>query len=824
MNGSDHARYDPRAAERRWSAFWEADGTFRTRDDGVGGRRYLLDMFAYPSGDLHMGHAEAWAISDAVARYWFMRGHDVMHPVGWDSFGLPAENAAIRRGTHPAEWTYRNIETQAASFRRYGIAVDWERRLHTSDPEYYRWTQWLFLRLREAGLAERRESFVTWCPHDQTVLAREQVVEGRCERCDTLVTRRRLTQWYLRTGDYAQRMLDDMALVEDGWPSRVLAMQRRWIGRSEGAYVTFPVPSHDTEVTVFTTRPDTLGGVTFLAVAPEGDLSEALCTPDRRAALAELVARVGSMSDVERGSTVGETRGAFLGTSARNPLTGQEVPIWAAEHVLPDYGTGAVMGVPAHDQRDLDLALRHGLPVRVVVDTGEDPVATGRATTGPGTYVAPDLLAGLQDRDQAVRVVGEALAAAGAGRLAVSYGLRDWLISRQRYWGCPIPVVHCPVCGEVAVPDAELPVRLPDLAGAQLAPRGRSPLAAAEDWVRVPCPRCGGPAARDTDTMDTFVDSSWYLFRYCSPRETGAPFRAEDVARWMPVDLYVGGVEHATMHLLYLRYLTKVMHDLGLVPFTEPVRALLNQGQVVNQGRAMSKSLGNGVDLGEQIDRHGVDAVRLTLVFAGPPEADIDWADLSPGSSARFLQRAYRLARDVTSEPGSDPATGDVEVRRATHRTVEVVTDLLESRRLNVAVARVMELVNLLRKAMDTAPGPADPAVREGVEVATQMLSLVAPYVAEEMWEALGCPPPVARSRWPVADPALTAHDSTTCVVQVGGKVRARLQVAPDATADALLDLALAEPAVARALAGREVHRVVTRPPHLVNVVPAASG
>ncbi|HEY0238780.1 MAG TPA: leucine--tRNA ligase [Friedmanniella sp.] len=819
-------RYDAAAAQLRWQEFWEANATFVPRDDGTKERAYVLDMFPYPSGDLHMGHAEAFVMGDIVARYLRLKGFDVLHPIGWDSFGLPAENAAIQRGTHPAEWTYANIETQATSFRRYGLSLDWSRRLHTSDPEYYRWTQWLFLRFRERGLAYRKASFVNWCPKDQTVLANEQVVQGACERCGTTVTKRQLTQWYFRVTEYAQRLLDDMGELEGGWPDRVLAMQRNWVGRSEGAYVDFAVTLGDGSprpepVRVFTTRPDTLFGATFFVIAPEAPLAAELVTDEHRAAFEAYLEQTKRITEIERQSTDRPKTGVFLGVHATNPVDGEQIPVYAADYVLAEYGTGAVMGVPAHDQRDLDFARAHGLGVRMVVDTGQpDPAETGIATSGDGTYVASGPLDGLTDKTAGIARIVDQLQDDGVGETAVTFRLRDWLLSRQRYWGAPIPIIHCPACGEVAVPDDQLPVELPHLSGAALAPKGTSPLASATDWVNVACPSCGGPAKRDTDTMDTFVDSSWYFFRYCSPGDTAAPFDPDDVRRWMPVAQYVGGVEHAILHLLYMRFFTKVLFDMGLVDFVEPMRRLLNQGQVINQGRSMSKTLGNGVDLGAQIDAFGVDAVRLTVVFAGPPEEDIDWADVSPAGSLKFLQRAYRLATDVTSAVGTDPTGGDPALRRETHRLLAEVTAALETQRFNVAVARVMEMVNAARRTVDSGAGPGDPAVREAAEVVTVALSVVAPYAAEEMWERLGHAPSVADAAWPQADPSLLVATTLTCVFQVQGKVRGRIEVAPDVTEDELRTAALADEGVIRALAGREVAKVIVRAPKLVSIVP----
>lgn len=826
QSGTGQNEYSFSAIEAKWPAVWEELGVFTPADDGSRERRYVLDMFPYPSGDLHMGHAEAFAMGDVVARYWRLKGYDVLHPIGWDSFGLPAENAAIKRNAHPSEWTYANIDTQAASFKRYAISADWSRRLHTSDPEYYRWTQWLFLRFYERGLAYRKNSPVNWCPKDLTVLANEQVVNGACERCGTPVTKKSLNQWYFKITDYADRLLDDMDELKGRWPERVLAMQRNWIGRSEGAHVNFAIepagslPSR--EVTVFTTRPDTLYGATFFVVAADAHLALDLVTPEQHDALMEYREKVKALSDIERQSTEREKTGVFLGRYAVNPLNGEKLPVWAADYVLADYGTGAIMAVPAHDQRDLDFARAFGLPVRAVLDTGEeDPAETGAATAGEGTLINSGELDGLSKAEGIARAI-ELVEAAGTGERAVNFRLRDWLLSRQRFWGTPIPIIHCAECGEVPVPDDQLPVTLPeDLRGEALAPKGTSPLAAAADWVNVACPSCGRAATRDTDTMDTFVDSSWYYLRFASPQYTEGPFDVEAVNRWLPVGQYVGGVEHAILHLLYSRFFTKVLQDLGLVAFDEPFAALLNQGQVLNGGKAMSKSLGNGVDLGEQLDRFGVDAVRLTMVFASPPEDDVDWADVSPSGSAKFLARAWRLGQDVTSPAGTDPAAGDRALRAVTHRTVADAQELLESHKFNVVIARLMELVNATRKAIDAGPGGADPAVREAVEAVAVILSLFAPYTAEDLWAALGHEPSVAAADWPAVEEDLLVQATVTAVVQVQGKVRDRLEVPADISEEDLKAKALESEHVARTLDGRGIRTVIVRAPKLVNIVPA---
>ena len=810
--------YDPHALQDRWLPVWDRLDLHRAGRRAGAPTKYLVDMFSYPSGDLHMGHAEAWAIADVIARFWMRRGFDVLHPVGWDSFGLPAENAAIKRGEHPAEWTYANIDTQAEAFRRYAVSFDWSTRLHTSDPEYYRWTQWLFLRFRERGLAYRKSSPVNWCPQDQTVLANEQVVGGKCERCGAEVTKRELTQWFFKITDYADRLLDDMKELEGAWPERVLLMQKNWIGRSRGAHVDFAIG--DRQVTVFTTRPDTLYGATFFVVAADAALADELVSEAQRPAFEAYRAEVRKLSDIDRQATDRIKTGVSLGVTAVNPLNGEEILVFAADYVLADYGTGAIMAVPAHDQRDLDFARVFGLPVRVVVDTGEaDPATSGIATTGDGVLVNSGPLDGLAKEEAIARAI-TILEERSTGAVAVNYRLRDWLLSRQRFWGTPIPIVHCPSCGEVAVPDDQLPVRLPDLRGAALVPVGQSPLGSATEWLHVPCPSCGGPAQRDTDTMDTFVDSSWYFLRYPSGDYTAGPFDPAQVSKWLPVDQYVGGVEHAILHLLYSRFFTKVLHDMGMLDFEEPFSALINQGQVILNGSAMSKSTGNLVNLGDELAAYGVDAVRLTMLFAGPPEDDVDWADVSPTGSVKYLARVLRLAADVAdlTGPERDPA-----VDKAVAKTVDEVTRLIDVHRLNVAVARFMELTNVMRKAFDAgAAGPA--SLRDGLESLATMLSCYTPYLAEEVWSRLGhdvdSGDSVHDSVWPTADPGLLIDDTVTCIVQVQGKLRDKFEVSPEISEDELRTLALASAKVQAAIDGRELRMVIVRAPRLVNVVP----
>ena len=817
--------YDFRAQEAKWRPYWEKTGVYKPTGNAPKGRRYVLDMFPYPSGDLHMGHAEAFAIGDMNARYYKQCGYDVLHPIGWDSFGLPAENAAIKNGTHPKEWTYKNIDTQAESFKRYAIAVDWNRRLHTSDPEYYKWTQWLFEQFYKKGLAYRKDSMVNWCPKDQTVLANEQVVNGACERCGTTVTKKSLNQWYFKITDYAQQLLDDMEQLEGKWPERVLLMQRNWIGRSEGAEVRFEIEATEAQptesFTVFTTRPDTLYGSTFIVVAADSAFAEQIVAPEQAQALEDYREQIKALSDIDRQSSEREKTGMFTGRYAINPLNGAKLPVWASDYVLADYGTGAIMAVPAHDQRDLDFAKKFDLPIVTVLDVegAEDPAESGIATAGDGVLINSGELTGLP-KAEAIAKATELVEAAGTGEGKVIYRLRDWLLSRQRFWGTPIPVIHCEDCGEVLVPEEQLPVLLPDnLRGEQLAPKGQSPLAAADDWAIVPCPQCGKSARRDSDTMDTFVDSSWYFLRYVSPRYTDGPFDPQAIREWGAVDMYVGGVEHAILHLLYARFFTKVIRDLGLIEHGEPFKALMNQGQVLNGGKAMSKSLGNGVNLGEQLDQFGVDAVRTTMIFASPPEDDVDWADVSPAGSQKFLARAWRVAQDVTSEPGVDAASGDANLHKLVARTVHDVKQLLDAGKFNVVVAKTMELVNATRKAIDSGAGGADPTVREAAETIAILLSLFAPYTAEDMWHALGHDNPVLTAGFPQVDESLLVDDTVTAIVQIKGKVKARLEVSKDISEAELEKQALEDETIAKLVEGSEIRKVIVRAPKLVNIV-----
>ena len=816
-----HEAYDVQGIQEKWLPVWDQIEPFKSaRPDDPRPKKYVLDMFPYPSGDLHMGHAEAYALGDVISRYWIQKGFNVMHPIGWDSFGLPAENAAIKRGTDPRAWTYENIEVQKSSMRRYACSFDWDRVLHTSDPEYYKWNQWLFLEMYKKGLAYRKDSAVNWCPKDQTVLANEQVVAGLCERCDTPVTKKKLNQWYLKITDYADRLLDDMKDLEGAWPEKVLQMQRNWIGRSQGAEVTFEIEGRAEPIAIYTTRPDTLYGATFMVVAVDSALAAELATGGSvESTFHEYLEKTKAASDIDRLATDRPKSGVFLERYAINPVNGEKLPIWASDYVLADYGTGAIMAVPAHDQRDLDFACAMDLPVRVVLETGEeDPVVTGIATAGDGKLINSGSLNGLA-KDDAIAKIIEELAAKKLGKSAKNYRLRDWLISRQRFWGTPIPIIHCPSCGEVPVPESQLPVELPDATGLDLKPKGSSPLGAAEDWVNVACPNCGAAAKRDADTMDTFFDSSWYFLRYTSVQFDDRAFDKEAVKTWLPVDQYVGGVTHAILHLLYSRFFTKVLHDLGHLDFEEPFTRLLNQGMVQMDGSAMSKSRGNLVRLSDELATHGVDAIRLSMVFAGPPEDDIDWADVSPSGSFIFLNRAWRVSGDVTSEPGVDFTKGDLALRKVTATSLFDISFAVESFRFNVAVARVMELVNATRKAIDSGCGGADPAVREAAEAIAISLSLVAPYTAEDMWERLGHKPAVALAGWPTIDESLLKADNVTVVLQISGKIKERIEVSPDISQSDLEALALNNEVIKAEIAGATIKKIITVAPKLVNIV-----
>jgi leucyl-tRNA synthetase len=857
-------RYDPAEIEARWQERWERDGAFRAADDSDRPKYYALEMFPYPSGRIHMGHVRNYAIGDVIARTQRMRGHEVLHPMGWDAFGLPAENAAIERKVHPAEWTRANIESMRVQLRRMGFSYDWRRELATCDPEYYRWEQLVFLRMLERGLAYRRHAPANWCPSCETVLANEQVEDGACWRCGSRVEARALEQWFFRITDYADELLEGCDRLEGAWPERVLTMQRNWIGKSIGAEIRFPLdePRHAGagEISVFTTRADTIFGATFLSLAVEHPLVlEIARGTAREAEVREFVDRVRGMARSERAAG---KEGVFTGGFCTNPLSGRRMPIWAANFVLAEYGTGAVMGVPAHDQRDFELARAYDLPIVVVIqpeDRALDPERLTEAWEGPGRMVLSGEFDGLTS-DAGKVAVAKALEARGFGRATIQFRIRDWCISRQRYWGAPIPVVHCEGCGVVPVPDEELPVVLP--LDVPFTGEGGSPLAKSEAFVRVSCPRCGGPARRETDTMDTFVESSWYFARFACPDETTRPLDPARTRRWLPVDQYVGGIEHAVLHLIYARFYTRVLRDLGYVEVDEPFAHLLTQGMVCKEtiaceehgwlypdeaadghckrcsrpvtiGRMekMSKSKRNVVDPDELIARYGADTVRLFCLFAAPPERDLEWNDQGVEGAFRFLNRLWRLVHGVRERVSTAAAVPDLEgmtersrtLHRQTHRTIRRVTDDVADRfHFNTAVAATMELVNAASRfvedgGLDDEAGPA--VLAEALRSLVLLLAPVVPHVTAELWAALGRDTSLAAEPWPLADDGALEQESVVVVVQVNGRLRGRLTVPRGASEEHVVEQALADEGVRRHLDGGSPRKRVFVPDRLLNLV-----
>ena len=820
------SQYDFKAVEDRWMKVWIDNNAYGAPDRPTGAKRYAVTMYPYPSGDMHMGHVEIFSIHDVYVRFSRMRGFDVLSPIGFDAFGLPAENAAIKRGIHPKTWTYSNIDKLYSSAQRLGCSYDWARKIVTCDPTYYKWNQWLFLRMYERGLAYRKEAAAWWCPNDKTVLANEQVVAGRCERCDAVVEKRWLTQWFFKITDYADRLLDDMDLNE-GWTERLKMLQRNWIGRSYGAEVNYSIDGQP--ITVFTTRPDTLWGATFFALAPEHPLAEELVTgTEYEPKLAEFRDVVGRMTEIDRTSTERPKQGMFLGKFVTNPANGEQLPIWVADFVLMDYGTGAIGGVPAHDQRDFEFARAHGIPIRVVIQPeGQtlDPDTMTEAWPHEGVMVNSAQFDGTP-ADESVQRVTEWLEAEGIGRAAVNFRIRDWLVSRQRYWGTPIPILFCDECGEVPVPDEDLPVELPEVV--DFTPTGAaSPLANVEEWVNTTCPKCSGPARRETDTMDTFVDSSWYFHRYLDPHNDELPFDPEKSNAWMPMDQYTGGIEHAVLHLIYARYFQKFMMDIGLVRDPEPFPRLLNQGQVTMGGKRMSKSRGNIVEPVQAFDLYGADALRLYMLFSGPPEADFDWPVEGVASIGRvsfpWLQRVWRLCeqnRDIVNIGDIPEGPAEHALSKQIHRTIKVVTGDYESFSFNTALARMMELVNGAY-AYKRAGGGHPNVMRELIEVLLQLLAPMAPYITEEQWHRLGHHESIHFEPWPAYDESLAAEVEATMVVQVDGKVRDTITVPVDVADEEMLRRALASAKVQAHLGGRDPAKVITRPPKLLSLVAA---
>ena len=820
-------RYRFQEIEPKWRQRWEAVDLYATPDFSDRPKYYCLVMFPYPSGKLHMGHVRNYAIGDVVARYKRMQGYDVLHPMGWDAFGLPAENAAIQHGIHPADWTRDNIDAMREQLKQLGVSYDWRREVATCHPGYYRWTQWLFLQFYRRGLAYRKKAPVNWCPSCATVLANEQVVGGACERCKTPVERRELEQWFLRITAYTERLLEDLEKLT-GWPDKVKIMQENWIGKSKGAEIDFPLKGKEGIIRVFTTRPDTLYGVTYMVLAPEHPLVEELTAPERRREVEEFVERAKNLSELARTAGEAEKEGIFTGAYCVHPLTGEDLPILVANYVLMEYGTGCVMGVPAHDQRDFEFARKYKLPVKVVIQpegTSLNPTAMERAYEDEGRLVNSGPFNGMANVE-AMAAITRYLEELGRGRRQINYRLRDWLISRQRYWGAPIPIVYCATCGTVPVPEEDLPVLLPyDVA---FKPTGESPLAGCPSFVNTTCPRCGGPARRETDTMDTFICSSWYYYRYTSPREETAPWRQDMVARWLPVDQYIGGVEHAILHLLYARFFTKVLYDMGLVGCEEPFTNLLTQGMVLKDGAKMSKSKGNVVSPEDIMARYGADTTRLFILFAAPPERDLEWSNQGVEGCYRFLQRVWRLVNAVADEVKGAPATPttaagvNLEMRRLVHRTVYRVTRDIEERfSFNTAVSAVMELVNGMYQFIDRVPVvDRDPAVtKEAVEKLLLLLAPFAPFIAEELWERTGHAESIHRQPWPVYDEALLEEEQVTIVVQINGRVRDRLVVPADLTPEDMQQVVLGQPRVQKLIAGKKIVKVVPVPKKLVNIV-----
>jgi leucyl-tRNA synthetase len=797
-------RYAPAAIEAKWRERWASSGLHNTPDVSDKPNFYFLTMFPYPSGEIHVGHWYAFAPPDAAARFLRMRGHNVLFPMGFDAFGINAENAAIDRGIHPAVWTEKNMAHMREQFNRMGAAIDWRREVVTCYPEYYRWNQWMFLKLFEKGLAYRADAPVNWCPRDETVLANEQVINGRCERCDTLVVKRQMTQWFYKITRYAEELLKFEGL---DWPERVRVLQTNWIGRSEGAELAFPVEGHaGEEIRFFTTRPDTIYGATFMVLAPEHPLVAKITSPAKRAEIERYVESARNMAEIERTSTEREKTGVDTGAFARNVFTGELIPIWVADYVLATYGTGAIMAVPAHDDRDFAFAKKYRLEIREVISPdGKEHDRLAAPYTGEGTMVRSGPFTGSRSEDGKKAVATDAKKR-GIGGPAVTYRLRDWLISRQRYWGTPIPIVHCDRCGAVPVPYEQLPVVLPrDVA---FTGRGGSPLSHVASFVNTTCPKCGGPARRDTDTMDTFVDSSWYMYRYVDPKFDQAFMNKELGKKWLPVQQYTGGVEHAILHLLYMRFITKALRDLGELWFDEPALRFRYQGTIVFRGRKMSKSRGNVETPDAYVEKYGVDTLRLFMMFMGPWVDGADWDASGIEGVHRFLRRVWEMAQSEAQPPGRR----DPDVDRVVHRTIAKVTEDLQTYSFNTAVAAMMELSNALQHA-------TGPSRDEGVATLLLLLAPFAPYMTEELWERRGGRGSMHQQSWPAFDPAIAAAKEVTLVIQIDGKVRDRVTAAAGIAQPAAEKLALASDKAKAALDGREIDRIVFVQDRLVNIV-----
>lgn len=820
------AEYRPGEIEPKWQQIWEEQGYYKTDDSGRK-KFYVLEMFPYPSGRLHMGHMRVYSIGDVLARFLRMRGYNVLHPMGWDAFGLPAENAAIKNNVHPAAWTYSNIEAMKKQQKAMGISYDWQREIATCDPDYYKWTQWLFLLLYKRGLAYKKHAAVNWCPNCSTVLANEQVEDGGCWRCGAEVTLKDLEQWFFRITDYAERLLEDLKLLS-GWPERVCTMQENWIGKSEGVEVRFKVKDGTDEIPVFTTRPDTLYGVTYLVLAAEHPLVEKLTAgTEQEAAVRAFVEKTKKLNEVDRTSTEMVKEGVFTGAYCLNPVNGEEVPILVGNYVLMGYGTGAVMGVPAHDQRDFEFAQKYNLPLRVVITPpGQELTADAltEAYVDDGLLINSAQFTG-ETSEAAKKKIAAYLAANNWGEAKVTYRLRDWLISRQRYWGAPIPILYCEQCGTVPVPEEQLPVILPEDVTFQAG--GQSPLAVHEEFLSAVCPQCGGQARRETDTMDTFIDSSWYYFRYTDPHNTELPFTKAKGDAWVPVDQYIGGIEHAILHLLYSRFITKVLYDAGYTAAVEPFTRLLAQGMVNKDGAKMSKSKGNVVSPDEIIEKFGADTVRLFILFAAPPEKDLDWSDRGVEGSYRFLKRVWRLVDRYAAvlqragEQQAEADKSDQEMRRAVHTALKKVTEDIEERfNFNTAISSIMEAVNAAYSYMHEKEDNVHPGImKEALEILVLMLAPFAPHLGEELWQRLGHQPSVHLQSWPTFDHTALQVAEVEIVVQINGKVRDHLMVPTGLTREALQELALASEKIAQQVQDKQIVKVIAVPDKLVNVV-----
>ena len=817
--------------EPKWQKYWSDKDLFKMDPDSKKPKYYCLMMFPYPSAALHVGHGRNYIIGDVVARYKIMKGFNVLAPMGWDAFGLPAENAAIQHNSHPRESTMKNIATMKKQLFEWGIGYDWDREITSCLPDYYRWTQWLFLKLYQKDLCYRKKAAVNWCPSCQTVLANEQVVEGRCERCEALVVEKDLEQWFFKITDYAERLLDDLRLLEC-WPERVKTMQKNWLGKSEGVEIFFPVVGDKQEVlSCFTTRVDTIYGVTYMVLAPEHPAIESLIKDaGNKDKIDKFIKDVRLQNKIERLSLEVEKVGMFIDRYVINPMTGEKIPLWIANYVLMEYGTGAVMAVPAHDQRDFEFAKEYNLPVKVVIDNPKNPLDAASMTEAyieDGVMTASGQFTDLANR-AAIQKMTDYMQKKKIGRRTIHYRLRDWLISRQRYWGAPIPIVYCSSCGIVPVPDRELPVLLPE--GVRFKPQGKSPLETQKDFLNTVCPRCKGPARREVDTMDTFVDSSWYFLRYLSPDDNKRAFDSRLVNKWLPVDQYIGGVEHAILHLLYARFITKVLYDLGLINFQEPFKALFTQGMIIKDGAKMSKSKGNVISPNRLISSYGADTVRVYTLFIGPPEKDAEWSDKGVEGAYRFLGRVWRMVGQIVNSKSqilprsSGQANPKIqELRRKTHQTIKKVSDDMEGDfHFNTAISAIMELVNeIYRLQTDkTQPCPSrSRAVKEAVRIVVILLSPFAPHLAEELWQMLGNKPSIFRTPWPSYDPAILKQDEVTVVIQINGRLKQRLKFNADVKDDDLKAAALEDEKIKDWIKDQPVKKIIVVPKKLVNIV-----